>query len=83
MRVPHTPFIRYRTYRKEHIKAANAPTRADVVGSFLRPEALKEARAAHAAGTLDDAGLARVENACIAELVAKQKAAGLPQPAAR
>lgn len=51
--------------------AAIAPTRFDVVGSFLRPEALKEARAAHAAGTLDDAGLARVENACITELVAK------------
>ena len=58
--------------------AAIAPTRFDVVGSFLRPEALKEARAAHAAGKLDDAGLIAVENACIAELVAKQKAAGLP-----
>lgn len=58
--------------------AAIAPTRFDVVGSFLRPEALKEARAAHAAGKLDDAGLIAVENACIAELVANQKAAGLP-----
>ena len=51
--------------------AAIAPTRFDVVGSFLRPEALKEARAAHAAGKLDDAGLIAVEDACIAELVAK------------
>ena len=58
--------------------AAIAPTRFDVVGSFLRPEALKEARAARAAGKLDDAGLIAVENACIAELVAKQKDAGLP-----
>ena len=58
--------------------AAIAPTRFDVVGSFLRPKALKEARAARAAGTLDDAGLARVEDACITELVAKQKDAGLP-----
>ena len=58
--------------------AAIAPTRFDVVGSFLRPEALKEARAAHAAGKLDDAGLIAVEDACIAELVARQKAAGLP-----
>ncbi len=45
--------------------AAIAPTRFDVVGSFLRPEALKEARAAHAAGKLDDAGLIAVEDACI------------------
>ncbi len=58
--------------------AAIAPTRFDVVGSFLRPEARKEARAAHAAGTLDDAGLARVEDACLTELVAKPSDAGLP-----
>ncbi len=58
--------------------AAIAPTRFDVVGSFLRPEALKQARASHAAGELDDAGLIAVEDACIAELVARQKAAGLP-----
>ena len=34
------------------------PFRADMVGSLLRPAPLREARAAHAAGTLDAAGLA-------------------------
>ena len=38
----------------------NAPFRADIVGSFLRPQTVKDARAAYAAGTLDDdAGHAR------------------------
>ena len=32
----------------------NAPFRADIVGSFLRPQTVKDARAAYAAGTLDD-----------------------------
>ena len=30
-----------------------APFRADIVGSFLRPQAVKDARAAYAAGALD------------------------------
>lgn len=57
---------------------AIAPTRFDIVGSFLRPDRLKAARAAHAAGELDDARLKQVEDECIAELVQKQKDAGLP-----
>lgn len=55
----------------------NAPFRADIVGSFLRPQAVKDARAAYAAGTLDDDGLKAVEDDAIRDLVAKQKAAGL------
>lgn len=55
----------------------NAPFRADIVGSFLRPQAVKDARAAYAAGTLDAAGLKAVEDDAIRDLVAKQKAAGL------
>ena len=39
------------------------PFKYDVVGSFLRPEAVKEARAAFAEGKLDAAGLRKVENA--------------------
>ena len=54
-----------------------APFRHDFVGSFLRPDELKAARAAHAAGALDDAGLRAVEDRCITDLVAKQKAHGL------
>lgn len=38
----------------------NAPFRADIVGSFLRPQAVKDARAAYAAGKLDAAGLKAV-----------------------
>ena len=55
----------------------NAPFRYDVVGSFLRPDVLKQARADHAAGLLDDAQLKVVEDEAIRDLVAKQKAAGL------
>ena len=55
----------------------NAPFRYDVVGSFLRPDVLKQARADHAAGTIDDAQLKAVEDEAIRDLVAKQQAAGL------
>ena len=55
----------------------NAPFRYDVVGSFLRPDVLKQARADHAAGLIDDAQLKVVEDEAIRDLVAKQKAAGL------
>ena len=57
----------------------NAPFRADVVGSYLRPAELKQARADFAAGTIDAAGLKAVEDRLITELVAKQKAAGLQE----
>ena len=56
----------------------NAPFRYDIVGSFLRPDVLKQARADHAAGIIDDAALKTVEDVAIRDLVAKQKAAGLP-----
>ena len=55
----------------------NAPFRYDVVGSFLRPDVLKQARADHAAEVIDDAALKAVEDEAIRDLVAKQKAAGL------
>ena len=55
----------------------NAPFRADIVGSFLRPQAVKDARAAYVAGKLDASGLKAVEDEAIRDLVAKQKAAGL------
>jgi 5-methyltetrahydropteroyltriglutamate--homocysteine methyltransferase len=53
------------------------PFRADQVGSFLRTAAIKDARAAHEAGTLDDAGLRAVEDAEITSLIREQEAAGL------
>lgn len=54
----------------------HAPFRYDYVGSFLRPEELKEARASYEAGTISAEQLKAVEDRCITDLVAKQKAAG-------
>ena len=51
-----------------------APFRYDVVGSFLRPDVLKQARADHKAGVIDDAALEAVTDEAIRDLVAKQKA---------
>lgn len=53
------------------------PYRADIVGSFLRPASLAEARARFAAGALDEDGLRAVEDAAIADLVEKEAAHGL------
>ena len=55
----------------------NVPFRCDIVGSFLRPDVLKRARADFNAGTIDAAQLKTVEDVAIRDLVAKQKAAGL------
>lgn len=55
----------------------NAPFRCDIVGSFLRPDVLKQARADFDAGIIDAAQLKTVEDVSIRDLVAKQKAAGL------
>jgi len=55
----------------------NSPFRFDVVGSFLRPDVLKQARADHAAGLITDEQLTTVENEAIRDLVQKQKDAGL------
>lgn len=53
------------------------PFRADIVGSFLRPDVLKQARADFAAGIIDSAQLKTVEDTAIRDLVAKQTAHGL------
>ncbi len=53
------------------------PFRYDIVGGFLRPAALKEARAQFAAGTIDRAQLTAVEDDAIRALIAKEKEAGL------
>jgi 5-methyltetrahydropteroyltriglutamate--homocysteine methyltransferase len=53
------------------------PFRADHVGSLLRPAALKEARAAHAVGKLDAAGLRAVEDREIERVIKKQEETGL------
>jgi 5-methyltetrahydropteroyltriglutamate--homocysteine methyltransferase len=53
------------------------PFRADHVGSLLRPPALKQARAKHATGEIDDAALKAVEDREIAAVIKKQEDVGL------
>ena len=53
------------------------PFRADVVGSYLRPDDLTEARAKFARGEINQQALTEIENKAITDLVHKQKAAGL------
>jgi 5-methyltetrahydropteroyltriglutamate--homocysteine methyltransferase len=53
------------------------PFRADHVGSLLRPPALREARAAHTAGTLSAAELRAIEDRHIREVIREQEAIGL------
>ena len=55
----------------------NAPFRADIVGSFLRPQEIKVARAAFNNGDITANELKDVEDKCIAALIDKQKQAGL------
>ena len=53
------------------------PFRADHVGSILRSAAIKDARARHEAGTLDNAGLKAVEDREIDAIVRTQEEIGL------
>lgn len=55
-----------------------APYRFDIVGSFLRPEALKLARRQCACGECSPVALQQVEDNEIVNLIAQQKAVGLP-----
>ena len=55
----------------------NPPFRADHVGSFLRPAALKTARADFKAGKIAASDLRAVEDAEIRKVVAQQEQAGL------
>ncbi|MDF7211059.1 5-methyltetrahydropteroyltriglutamate--homocysteine S-methyltransferase [Proteus mirabilis] len=53
------------------------PFKADVVGSYLRPEYLHKARSDYANGTISSHELKKIEDKAIIELVEKQKKAGL------
>lgn len=55
----------------------NPPFRADIVGSFLRTSAVKDARARHESGELSDAELRALEDAEITRVVELQAEAGL------
>lgn len=54
-----------------------APFRADVVGSLLRPSAIKQARLAHQSGELSTPELRQVENDAICRAVENQCQCGL------
>lgn len=58
-------------------ESLRAPYRNDIVGSFLRPKKLKDARAKFKTGEIDRAALTKVEDEVIAELIKKEKAVGL------
>ncbi|MDH8458384.1 5-methyltetrahydropteroyltriglutamate--homocysteine S-methyltransferase, partial [Klebsiella pneumoniae] len=53
------------------------PFRADHVGSLLRPQRVKDARARFARGEITAAELQRVESLEIGKIVQKQKQSGL------
>jgi len=53
------------------------PFRADHIGSLLRPQALRQAFRAHAAGTLSDADFRAAQDAAIRDVVKLQEACGL------
>jgi methionine synthase II (cobalamin-independent) len=59
------------------MQRGNAPFRADVVGSYLRPAALKQARAQRARGEIGPQDLAALEDREIRRIIAKQEALGL------
>ena len=51
--------------------------RSDVVGSLLRPNYLKAARASHAAGTVSDAAFKQIEDRAVDDAIALQVRAGM------
>src|SRR5690625_7659495 len=54
-----------------------APFRNDIVGSFLRPQSIKNAREAVQEGTMTITDLRNIENEAIQKLVDKQVSVGL------
>jgi 5-methyltetrahydropteroyltriglutamate--homocysteine methyltransferase len=54
-----------------------APFRADQVGSLLRTEELRKARAAKEAGTIDNADLQAIEDSEIKRIIARQEEIGM------
>lgn len=61
----------------EFTTRTTSPFRYDIVGSFLRPQALKDARAKFAKGKISHEDLAKVEDQEIIALIQKEEAAGL------
>jgi len=64
-------------HKEFFMQRTTPPFRADVVGSFLRPAAIKEARKQFQAGEIDAAHLRAVEDTEIRRVVDLQREAGL------
>jgi 5-methyltetrahydropteroyltriglutamate--homocysteine methyltransferase len=64
-------------HKEFSMQRTTPPFRADVVGSFLRPAAIKEARKQFQAGEIDAAQLRTVEDTEIRRVVDLQREAGL------
>ena len=62
---------------EEFIMTVQTPYRYDVVGSFLRPEKLKQARKDYGSKKISREELTQLEDECITDLVQKEKAAVL------
>jgi 5-methyltetrahydropteroyltriglutamate--homocysteine methyltransferase len=62
---------------EDYVKRTKPPFRADQVGSFLRPPALKEARAKREKGEITAAQLKEVEDREIRNVIKKQEETGL------
>lgn len=56
----------------------NAPFKFDIVGSFLRPESIKNARKNFTENKISKEELKEIENKAIIDLIQKQKEIGLP-----
>jgi len=63
--------------QEKNVQRTKAPFRADQVGSFLRSEPLKEARAKREKGEITAADLKKVEDAEIEKLIKKQEDIGM------
>ncbi len=62
---------------KQFTARVNAPFRYEIVGSFLRPERLKQARQDFAQAAITQEQLTAIEDDCIRDLVEKEIQAGL------
>jgi len=63
--------------QEKNVQRTKAPFRADQVGSFLRSEPLKEARAKREKGAISAADLRKVEDTEIEKLIKKQEDIGM------
>jgi 5-methyltetrahydropteroyltriglutamate--homocysteine methyltransferase len=65
------------TSREKNVQRTKPPFRADQVGSFLRSEPLKQARAKREKGEISAADLKKVEDTEIEKLIRKQEEIGM------